>query len=463
MLAPSGVLLIPVLGFLPAFPPLSLFAEYTSPALALCGEPYSRKPGGILHSPHRTHALACYALSQSALPLAQRLATCLAASPWSLPGQSPRHRQESSPAEISRVQIFAPARFCPADATPFDKIGPLLAQTYPRFAAHAFVGATGIAVRALAPLLEHKSTDAPVLVLDPAGQYVISLLAGHWGGGNELARHMAALLHAAPVITTASDAAPATQDAPAPTLSLDLLLRDAGLRPVDWNRLPAAQAALLEGKQLHLWDPCRAVPDHPGLLRLTTPESRAEARPKSVAVTESEFLADTSPLPPAHTGQLVAAHWLRLEAQPTTLRVAVPRLVLGLGCRKNVPANMVMDAVRTLLDQQGLEPLALAALATVNEKLQEPALLALAESLHLSLRGFAASDLACCPTPNPSAAAGKRFSQPPFSVCEAAALLAASQIFPAGKPRLLVPKTTEQGQLTMSIALAMALTDRIIQ
>ena len=124
---------------------------------------------------------------------------------------------------------------------------------------------------------------------------------------------------------------------------------------------------------------------------------------------------------------------------------------------------MVIDAVHTLLEQQGLEPLALTSLATVHEKLQEPALLALAENLHLPLRGFAASDLARCPTPNPSAAAGKRFSQPPFSVCEAAALLAAAQIFPAGTPRLLLPKTTVQGQLTIAIAVAAALTDRIIQ
>ena len=113
-----------------------------------------------------------------------------------------------------------------------------------------------------------------------------------------------------------------------------------------------------------------------------------------------------------------------------------------------------MDAVHNLLEQHQLEPLALAALATVHDKLQEPALLALAESLHLPLRGFAASDLARCPTPNPSAAAGKRFELPPFSVCEAAALLGASQIFPAGTPRLLLPKTTVLGQLTMSIALA---------
>ena len=381
-----------------------------------------------MQSTHRTHALACYALSQSALPLAQRLATRLAASPWSLPRQPLWQTQENNSADISRVQLFAPARFCPAEATAFDKIGPLLAQTFPRFAAHAFIGATGIAVRALAPLLKHKSTDAPVLVLDPAGQFVISLLAGHWGGGNELSRHVAALLQAAPVITTASDSTPT------PPIALDLLLRDAGLLPVDWKRLPAAQAALLEGSQLHLWDPCHAVPDQPVLLRMA--------------------VAETDTQPPAHAGQLVAAHWRRLEPQPATLRVAVPRLVLGLGCRKDVPADMVMDAVHNLLEQHQLEPLALAALATVHDKLQEPALLALAESLHLPLRGFAASDLARCPTPNPSAAAGKRFELPPFSVCEAAALLGASQIFPAGTPRLLLPKTTVLGQLTMSIALA---------
>ena len=38
------------------------------------------------------------------------------------------------------------------------------------------------------------------------------------------------------------------------------------------------------------------------------------------------------------------------------------------------------------------------------------------------------------------------------------ALLAATQIFPAGTARLILPKTTEQGQLTMAVALS----DRII-
>ena len=415
-----------------------------------------------MHSHHRTPALACYALSQSALPLAQRLTAGLCAAPWPLPGAARPPADGNGPAALSTVELFAPARFCPADGHPFEKIGLLLGQTYTRFAAHAFIGAAGIAVRALAPLLAHKSTDAPVLVLDPAGQHVISLISGHWGGGNELARHVAQVLGATPVVTTASDCAPdgaadcardgapKRYSAPNPGMAdagrgpeaaaapaLDLLLRDAGLMPVDWDRLPAAQAALLEGRPLHLWDPCRAVPDHPGLLRLP-----------SYADTDGQ------PSPPDIEGPMVAAHWRRLEPRPATLRVAVPRLVLGLGCRKDAPASLVQDAVRDLLTRHGLEPLALAALATVNEKLQEPALQCLAAALNLPLRGFRAAELARCATPNPSAAAGKRFGQPPFSVCEAAALLAADQIFTAGHARLLLPKNIEQGQLTLAVALA---------
>ena len=66
--------------------------------------------------------------------------------------------------------------------------------------------ATGAAVRIIAPLLADKRTDPAVVCVDEAGRFAIALVGGHEGGGNDLARQVAALLGAEPVITTASDA-----------------------------------------------------------------------------------------------------------------------------------------------------------------------------------------------------------------------------------------------------------------
>lgn len=53
--------------------------------------------------------------------------------------------------------------------------------------------ATGIVVRILAPLIVHKTSDPAVVVLDQKGKHAISLLSGHLGGANDLAREMAAI------------------------------------------------------------------------------------------------------------------------------------------------------------------------------------------------------------------------------------------------------------------------------
>ena len=65
--------------------------------------------------------------------------------------------------------------------------------------------ATGAAVRIVAPLLGDKRTDPAVVCVDEAARFAIALVGGHEGGGNELAREVAAALNAEPVITTASE------------------------------------------------------------------------------------------------------------------------------------------------------------------------------------------------------------------------------------------------------------------
>ncbi|NLQ16604.1 cobalamin biosynthesis protein CbiG [Marinomonas sp. M1K-6] len=66
-----------------------------------------------------------------------------------------------------------------------------------------FICATGIVMRTLAPVLQDKYQDPPVLVLDEEGKFVIPLLSGHEGGANEWGAHVARSLGAQLVMTTA--------------------------------------------------------------------------------------------------------------------------------------------------------------------------------------------------------------------------------------------------------------------
>lgn len=80
------------------------------------------------------------------------------------------------------------------------------ATAFRQHAQWLMVAACGIAVRFIDGLAQDKHSDPAVVVLDEAGRYAISLLAGHEGGANQLAYRVAAAIGAVPVVTTATEA-----------------------------------------------------------------------------------------------------------------------------------------------------------------------------------------------------------------------------------------------------------------
>lgn len=200
-----------------------------------------------------------------------------------------------------------------------------------------FVGATGIAVRAVAPHVASKRSDPAVIGMDEAGRFVIPLLSGHIGGANALAKLLAAALDAVPVITTATDVN-------------DRFSVDAWAAEHNMAICPFALAKRVSAEIL--------VRDVPFWSDGVMPERLANGL----------ILSDRGAL-----GVCVSVHDLKPFADTLLL---VPRVLwLGIGCRRGTPAEAVEAAVRKALSDNGLRMEAVAGAASIDVKADEAGLL----------------------------------------------------------------------------------------
>ena len=107
-----------------------------------------------------------------------------------------------------------------------------------------FVGATGIAVRTIAPFIVNKLSDSPVIVIDELGLNVIPILSGHFGMANSLAKEAAEVLKANCVITTATDINN--------VFSVDSFAVKEGYRIVDKNQIKVISAKALRNEKISI-------------------------------------------------------------------------------------------------------------------------------------------------------------------------------------------------------------------
>lgn len=295
-----------------------------------------------------------------------------------------------------------------------------------------FIGASGIAVRAVAPLLKGKDLDPAVVVIDEAGRFVVSLLSGHLGGANALTEEIASIVKATPVITTATDAAglPCVED----------IAKRFSLAVDDVKKIKIVNSAILKGVPVVIVDGNRKRLK--GIREFLAPFNKDNSgafvlssvfKPRKSA---GAYIVVTSKLTPG-----VPKRYAQM-----TMLLRPKDFVAGVGCRRGVGERALGQAVKEVFIEAGLSPLSLLRLATIDIKMDEAAITRLGVRAGVVVEYFSAGELnAVRPPSGPSSAALKATGA--AGVSEPAAILS------SGAKRLWVKKV-KKGNVTVALAKA---------
>ena len=268
-----------------------------------------------------------------------------------------------------------------------------------------YVGAAGIAVRAIAPHLKSKATDPAVIVVDECGQFVIPILSGHLGGANDLARSIAVFLGAHAVITTATDVNG--------LFAVDAWARSQGCCVAEVSRIKRISARLLAGETISIasdW-PISGKP------------------PKQIECSGMEN-CDVA---------------LSLYKTPSTCLHLIPKIaVVGIGCKKGTSAAAISRAYDALLSDNGLFPQAVCAVCSIDLKQNEAGLVQFCQEHSLPFQTYSAAQLETVRCEVSSSDFVKTITGTD-NVCERSALLGSGGA-------LLIRKTILNG-ITFAIAL----------
>jgi len=270
-----------------------------------------------------------------------------------------------------------------------------------------FIGAAGIAVRAIAPWVQSKISDPAVLALDEGGSYVIPLLGGHMGGANELARRVAALSGALPVITTATDVGG--------VWAVDEWARRHNLAIDNPQRVKWISARLLAGESIRLKSHFPVTGDLPAGI---------------IIVDDEEYD--------------IIITW-RNSGRQQALRL-IPRIVtLGVGCKKGVDCAALTQAFQATLAKAGCHMAAVCRVCSIDIKADEPALAEFCRKYSLPLHFYSAAELGSLSGDFNGSDFVRKITGVD-NVCERSAVLGSGG-------QLLCAKTTISG-VTMALAIA---------
>lgn len=234
-----------------------------------------------------------------------------------------------------------------------------------------FIGACGIAVRAIAPFLTDKLNDVPVLVMDEQGRFVIPVLAGHVGGANELAVSLAERMGSTPVITTATDLNHC--------FAVDLFARRNALHIVNKDGIAKVSSRILAGEEVTM-----AVEE--GYLREEAQTLRGRRVSRKTNIPDGIRLVSTE----APVDVLVAP---ASYGQGRLLTLRPKEYVIGIGCKRGKAAEQIDHFVNRALKESGISMEQVAAFASIDRKKDEEGILWMSSHYGISFVTCSAEEL----------------------------------------------------------------------
>ncbi|MBR5399469.1 MAG: precorrin-4 C(11)-methyltransferase [Bacteroidales bacterium] len=270
-----------------------------------------------------------------------------------------------------------------------------------------FVGAMGICVRTIAPLLKDKHTDPAVICIDSSGKEIVSVLSGHVGGANGITSKLALELGAHPVITTQTDGSR--------LWPLDLMARRFGWvqESDDLNRQIFLYA---DGKPVAI---LLEVEDEGTKWMEDNPAGNISFFYRFEDIDLKKFSLLLTVSPRRRKVEIPNIQW-------------TPRCVhLGIGlARQAGPAEKVIEEIFNCISDNGICKESIAGISSAEIKKDEPVVKLLEKEFDIKF--YTAEELSGVEVPTPSSVVEKCIGTP--SVSEASAILS------SGNPELLLQK-----------------------
>ncbi|RFU64568.1 cobalamin biosynthesis protein CbiG [Peribacillus saganii] len=302
----------------------------------------------------------------------------------------------------------------------------LFPSLFPLYKGIIIIISLGAVVRMIAPLLKDKKTDPGIVVIDDKGEFAISVLSGHLGGANELAREVAASLGATPIITTASDVQK--------TIPVDLFGQRFGWKWDSPEKLTPVSASVVNEEHI-------AIVQESGETEWWIYDAPLPENIKIYDTIEKAIAAEPD-------AALVVTHRILTKEEGAILRNGVlfrpKNIILGIGCNRGTSADEIEEVIEETLAELQYSIKSVKGIATIALKKDEEGLLFLINKYGWDFSFYEPSELNGVDIENPSETVYKYTGA--YGVSQPAAILA------SGAKQPLLPKK-KSGNVTIAVAL----------